>query len=721
MSLIAKNAARSLLQNKLQAQLADRSYQAINGTRQSVRNFREGTLNIGTMHFSTPDEKITKEMIMDYQKKEQEKHYDDGTNKFQYVPTGLTDSLVVFSPTDYGPLGAPATEDDLKKYQDDLNTIYEDLRTSLQEAKTKKKEIVAKTDETNTKQHEIDETLDKLKAEQLILRDLTAKAKKEKDATRKAEIKAEMKIVEDKILIEIPAKLLTLRGEHLALDTERKRLVKDYNTFITTVVTPKQVDAGNKILEIEQVKDNIKINKENQQDVDNRNKEITKKYTETFNIANRDRYSIQQDPYESDADYIARISKIEASPYDPNVFKQRAANEGNKQLMANLRNSLRDEVKISEIVKSFSPEEVFIINTNWKAIQEQLKIKFGINNPNITTKEYHEEIINVIETLQSKPFGTILLPKDTTTPWSYSTTAKPIGSTKNVPHSDGTPSDFDITIEDDSLYVKNIHEQKALWMKIGTKPPSKRHIMFSCNANNENNFKAFKFSGNDKYAFKKMLQELKLDTNKNKSVKIQLFGTTITRDEVYEHLETVMSLKSVTAKDNIVDGGVPMYGYGIKHDEEVPKLANFGKNIILLNKLYYKNILSVKNKKMHSVEHMPNVKVSDTLADIIFNMCKNEHPTKQILDTLKTGERELFDLLLYVSGLGKSKQLSKEIDNKKNTIIKELKERLKLVEAEIQGGNNNPVVKAELKEIVNKLVLYNVISQNNGKKYLQQF
>jgi hypothetical protein len=49
MSLIAKNAARSLLQNKLQAQLADRSYQTINGTRQSARNFREGTLNIGTI------------------------------------------------------------------------------------------------------------------------------------------------------------------------------------------------------------------------------------------------------------------------------------------------------------------------------------------------------------------------------------------------------------------------------------------------------------------------------------------------------------------------------------------------------------------------------------------------------------------------------------------------------------------------------------------------
>ena len=42
----------------------------------------------------------------------------------------------------------------------------------------------------------------------------------------------------------------------------------------------------------------------------------------------------------------------------------------------------------------------------------------------------------------------------------------------------------------------------------------------------------------------------------------------------------------------------------------------------------------------------------------------------------------------------------------KDANIKELKQRFKIVEAEIQAGNNNPVVKAELKEIINKLVLY---------------
>jgi hypothetical protein len=84
MSLIAKIQQQSLLQNKLQAQLAEMSYQAVNGTRQAPRNFREGTLEIGKMHFSTPQDRITKEMIMDYQKTEQERNYEDATGIIRY-------------------------------------------------------------------------------------------------------------------------------------------------------------------------------------------------------------------------------------------------------------------------------------------------------------------------------------------------------------------------------------------------------------------------------------------------------------------------------------------------------------------------------------------------------------------------------------------------------------------------------------------------------------
>jgi hypothetical protein len=197
------------------------------------------------------------------------------------------------------------------------------------------------------------------------------------------------------------------------------------------------------------------------QKVKNLNKDITRKYTETFNMTNRDRYSVQQDPNEDDTVYLNCIKQIESQPYDPNIFKEKVVNEGNLLLMSNLRNSLRDDVKISEIVTSFSPEEVFMINTNWKEIQEQLRVKFGINNPSKTIKDYHEDIINIIKTLQSKPYGTTLLPSDITTVGSYSTVTKPSGSTQKLVHSDGSTSDFEMTVENNSLYIKNVHEQKS--------------------------------------------------------------------------------------------------------------------------------------------------------------------------------------------------------------------------------------------------------------------
>ncbi len=104
-----------------------------------------------------------------------------------------------------------------------------------------------------------------------------------------------------------------------------------------------------------------------------------------------------------------------------------------------------------------------------------------------------------------------------------------------------------------------------------------------------------------------------------------MFGPQYTKDDIFEYLRDTIGLTEVKSKNNIVDGGVTMWGYGLQPNKEaITNHANFGNNIILLDKLYYKNILSIKDKKMHSVEHLPNVKVSDTLADIIINMCKKK-------------------------------------------------------------------------------------------------
>ena len=188
MSLINKIQQQSLLQNKLLAQIAEMSLQAINNTRQSARNFKEGTLEIGKMHFTTPQDKITKEMIMDYQKSEQEKRtniIDPTTGKpLLYQPTGLADVIDTFVPIDYVPLGAPATEEDVRNYEADYMQLFNDLDALKANHKNKDKEYRDKIAEHNEKVRQINETLVELKAAQ----------------ENTINLKKELKETEDKIL-----------------------------------------------------------------------------------------------------------------------------------------------------------------------------------------------------------------------------------------------------------------------------------------------------------------------------------------------------------------------------------------------------------------------------------------------------------------------------------------------------------------------------------------
>jgi hypothetical protein len=430
---------------------------------------------------------------------------------------------------------------------------------------------------------------------------------------------------------------------------------------------------------------------------------------------NKNRYQVTQDPTETDADFIKRIDSLEKMAFDPNIFKDRAATEGNKKFMKNLKDITRDEVKISEIVKSFtSPEEVFLINSNWSYILNRLKSVFGVNNPAISANDYNIQINEQLNEIQSgKTPITVVAP----TPGASSTTASataPTGVTlTNLVHTDGTASDFEIGIENNSLFIQNKVESKAIYIKIANKNGLK-HILFSNSTSDEGNFRAFKFGNvnvNDSFHFKKMLSTLKLDENVNKDIKIALFGTNRVKEDIYDFLQSTHKLTSETAKPFIESGKVIM-GYGLK-TESIPDICHFGKNIILLKKLYYNNILSVKNKKMHAIEYFTNVKVSDNFVDVILQMCKNSKPN---INNLTQDEKQLLDTLLHVCGIKSSANSSKKDD-----VVNELKNKFKLAEGQLRAGNNNPLVIKELKDILKKLTLYNVVTLKNSKDYLKQF
>ncbi len=126
---------------ELYKQLSDSSYRSINGKRQNSRNFKDGILNLGQIHFQQPKDVLTKEMILEYQKEQQNKPaYEDAASgdKFKYLPSNVNDPLNPYNPT-LLPTGAAATENDVGNKKFELENALKDLQ-KLEEEKNQKEE-----------------------------------------------------------------------------------------------------------------------------------------------------------------------------------------------------------------------------------------------------------------------------------------------------------------------------------------------------------------------------------------------------------------------------------------------------------------------------------------------------------------------------------------------------------------------------------------------------
>ena len=80
-------------------------------------------------------------------------------------------------------------------------------------------------------------------------------------------------------------------------------------------------------------------------------------------------------------------------------------------------------------------------------------------------------------------------------------------------------------------------------------------------------------------------------------------------------------------------------GTGIIH-ENIPEHAHFKNVIILLRKLYFKNILAVKYPSLLSISTFKNVKVSEKFVHIIMNMMEKHYPSSHELSLLSSTENK---------------------------------------------------------------------------------
>jgi hypothetical protein len=668
MSFLNKRVEDSIKQAKLLAQMSEMSYRSLNGTRQTRSSFINNDLKEQPDTDKPAVGSLTSEMIAQYKREqeEQNKYVDPSTgDEFQFAPAGIAPTLKAPALVPVSSLGAPATVADVETEKNNYDTILQNLRNKKKERKDKIREGKEKEKQVT----ELDPKTDK-------------------------------------------AQIATLTKDIATLLTEVKNIQNVDIPPLETALEQSEKD-------IEMLKDNIKENEIIVRDQEKENKQKLKEYQDTFNIMNKNRYQVTQDPTETDADFIARIQSLEKLAFDPNIFKDRAATEGNKKFMKNLKDITRDEVKISEIVKSFpSPEEVFLINSNWPYILNILKRQFGFNNPGISASEYKSEIDEALDSVQTgkttnitvqAPSTTVATPGPPATPGPGAPATTP-GLANDIPDDTGAPSGFQYEEDDNSLVILN-PKGDIVYIKIAESKTLKK-ILFSKTDNNQGSFKAFNFTNTSgELSFKQFKTDF-FGTNTYEYN--QMFGADLNYIKIYDYLKRYFSLTDINKGDlkKVQHEGKTIVGYGLK-TESIPDICHFGKNIILLKKLYYNNILSVKNKKMHAIEYFTNVKVSDNFVDVILQMCKNSKPN---INNLTQDEKQLLDTLLHVCGIKSSANSSKKDD-----VINELKNKFKLAEGQLRAGNNNPLVIKELKDILKKLTLYNVVTLKNSKDYLKQF
>lgn len=659
------------------SELNNLTYKSVGGKRLENKNFYEGVTNPGTVDFTPPAiSKITKDMILDYRQKEEEATYKNAAGEdVKYQETGLKGDLIGYQPRFEG--------DDV-----DLEGAKRDLADMSKLLKMKEKESIKITKELQNlylNKNNLYNEFQYIPINKLSGRTQNEVAKEVVETEKK--IKEFEKKIED-IYIEI---------------MQIKREVEGQQTRI------KVVDA------------NIKDNEREKAIVDKTNKDIVREYGEKFNYLNRNQIKAEQQPNESDEAYIQRLQELEKYKVDPNIYKQKAINQNVNKLKINLKQIVKDDAKIEEIVADFRDgDDAYILNSYWDQISVYLKkYGFDVNNKDFDLLKLKDELKAAIQNIKTQPFSlnnvsNIVKSND-----------KKINVTKNG---------------DNVLELTNTANNKKLYIRI-RKAKKIDNVEYSLDNTNYEVFN-FRSDKNIAHSFKETLQKFDSNLVPNTADFKAIFGSKDKKDDIFKHLEGQIALTksgTVAAGSGLKIGGgmqqiqenkeIEKFNEDIRSGErqrkqenagassdafDIPKVINFGKNKLLLNKLYYNNILSVKDSKMHSIEALKNQHVSDQFVKVIYNIYNNISNNEA---NLSDKELELFHLLLFVSGLNKKKN----IDIKRADHITKLKERLLLVESQINAGNDNPAVLEEMKQIISKLYLYKAISLPNAKLYIKQF
>ena len=404
-----------------------------------------------------------------------------------------------------------------------------------------------------------------------------------------------------------------------------------------------------------------------------RNKTRVKAYEENLKMLNRN-FNITQEQGESDENYLARLKEQTQAVEDPNQVVDRFNLFEARKFKDNLKEIIRDSSTIEYAYNTLSQEDDSLIpelNKIFSLIKSRYQTLYG----NVQLKD--DDLVKFLKKILQNPIESLRVVEQEQEPLvdKYNTLLRRGRYTKTQL--------LDL-IQEISRYISQ--EQISINIK-GNQAKLLIGIRGGLSYNYNGKDKPLNMADKETLAgiFVKILQLVKeKDPNK--------------------YAEINSSLNEKTQNE---------YGEGIKH-EELPKSCKLGKIEVDLNKLFHKNILSIRQKG-YKLNGVKNVSVSDEFVHIIIQLCKGAYPTTKDLNKLGLHEHEVFDALLHLANL------HKRVEHTADKTIPKLKQRLELIGGEIQAGNTNKSLKDEMRDIVYKLHHLNEITQNSAIDYLKQF
>lgn len=395
-----------------------------------------------------------------------------------------------------------------------------------------------------------------------------------------------------------------------------------------------------------------------------KNKQKIEKYKEELNILNSRAFTTEQLPSETEQEYFDRL-KLNAEITEPEENLYNAKQLTLNKFKEKMKEIIRDPVKVEQICNTFDIDFKLKAIKGWTFIKKYFEKNFGLNNTSLTI----DDIIGILQSL----------------------------------HEGNKISIKEEQMSEEGLYEEDEDNPFSTPFK---SPPAKGELKNIFRASLERKYKNKKTKD-----VRDRLEELQNSRDEHKYLYDQISLTTKnntdkTKNQIFDQISNIFASHNISHD--------PMTGFGLK-TESIPEKVKFGKLVILLHKLYYKNILSVKHHNMISIAGLKNTKVSEKFVKLIMGLVEGIHPTITEINGLSTSEKQLYDRLIHLASLNKM------IPHTQDKTINDLKKRMKLIEGEIQAGNNSPILLQDLYVIVHSLKDFGVLSQKDIKQYLQQF